>query len=554
MSGSDEAAVTDPQPRWLFAVLLLAVGVVHVRGWWGSYVYDDLLLVVQNTAVRADDVATLLAKPLFAGVADYWRPLTMLALWGGHRLGGAFGVHVLAWLLHLVATAFAWRVARRVLDRPLAAFFAALLFGVHPVQIEGVAWCASLNDPLWWALGFWCLDGALRSAHGTMAVTFALALLAKENAIVLAPLVVVVRWWARLPLRATAAWLAAVFTAWWLLRAWAFGAVAGGIGHGADDPVATAHWPAAALEVFGRQLELLVWPWPMSPFRAFDGSVATLLRAAAWSLAWLAAFATAWWCGARDRVLALALIGAPIVLAAAFADRLGPYPIADRYLGPAVLGAGLLLVGRAPGRARLVTAAVVAVAAAAASIHQTGIWRDPIRLAERGLEVAPRDPGVLVMAGNVRLDRGEVGLARQHYERALAAAAAPGAEVRSRIALDARIGLAWCLLRGSTPQPRAAAAQFERIVEADPEGAFAWIGLGVALGMAGDAAHAEQALLRAIELAPDDSRAHGNYAYLCYLRGRLDVARAAAQRAVELDPGNAQAADLLKRLAGPTMR
>lgn len=553
MSGSDDA-VTDPQPRWLLGVLLLVVGAVHLRGWWGTYVYDDLLLVVQNEAVRSDDVATLLAKPLFSGVADYWRPLTMLTLWGGHRLGGALAVHVLAWLLHLAATAFAWCVARRVVDRPAAAFVAALVFGVHPVQVEGVAWCAALNDPLWWALGLWCLDAALRSAHGTMAVAFALALLAKENAIVLAPLVVVVRWWARLPLRASAGWLAAVFAGWWLLRAWVFGAVAGGIGHGADDPVAKAQWPAAALEVFGRQLELLVWPWPMSPFRAFDGGAATLVRAAAWSLAWLATLVVAWRRGRRDAVLASALIGAPIVLAAAFADRLGPYPIADRYLGPAVLGAGLLLVGRAPGRPRLVAAMVVAVVAAVASIQQTRIWLDPARLAERGLEVAPQDPGVLVMAGNVSLDRGDVGLARRHYERALATAAAPGADVRSRIALDAQIGLAWCLLSGSPPQPRVAAAHFERIVEVDPEGAFAWIGLGVAHGMVGDAVRAEQALLRAIELAPDDSRAHGNYANLCYLRGRFGEARAAAQRAVELDPGNTQAAALLQRLAGASNR
>ncbi|MBL9077312.1 MAG: tetratricopeptide repeat protein [Planctomycetes bacterium] len=549
-----ESELALHRSRWLTAALLVAVATVHLPGLGGDYLYDDRLLVTQNVALQTDDLARLLRQPLFGGVTDYWRPLTMLALWFGDRTAGAAGVHALALLAHLVATWFALRLARRFVVRPEAAFAAALLFGVHPVQVEGVAWCAAINDPLWWAFGLWCLDAVLRSAHAAAAVAFAMALLAKESAVALLPLVAMARWAVRLPVRRSLAWLLGVVAFWWLLRWVAFGSVAGGIGHRADDPIAVARWPAAALEVFGRHLELLVWPWPMSPFRAFDGGIGMQLRAAAWALAWGAAAVIAG--RRRDRValFALAAVAAPLALPTAFAARLGPYPIADRYLGPAVLGAALLLVGRDSGRRRCGFALALGLGAAVASVLQVGIWRDDAHLVECGLAVAPRDPGLLVMDGNGKLAAGAFPAARSAYEAALAAMPSVGAGVRSRIALDAELGLAWCDLNGAPPNPRRARQRFERIAQSDPQSAFAWIGLGVAHGMLGDAGLAERALRHAIELDPASSQAHGNLANLYFLGGRYAEARAAAQRAVELDAGNTRAAELLQRLGGQSTR
>lgn len=552
MSASDAGvgphAVRTPGGSRLPLALLVVVGAVHARAWFGGFVYDDRLLVSQNAALQHGDLADLLTRPLFNGVADYWRPLAMLGLWLGNAVGGAAGIHVLAWLAHLVATWFAWRIARRVVANAAPAFAAALLFGLHPVQVEGVAWCSSFNDPLWWAFGLWSVDAALRSAHAVTAAAFVLAMLAKENAVVVLPIALAARWWQRQPLRPALLALVGAGLLWWLLRGWMFGSLTGGIGHGVEDPVVRERWPLAALESFGRQLELLVWPWPMSPFRTLTGKTAELLRASVWALAWLVAFAAALWRGARWLAFALVLVAAPPLLAAVFCHRLGGYPIADRYLGPAVLGAALLLVGRRPGHARLGVASALAVIAAAASVVQAGIWRGPQQLAARGLEVAPADPMVLVMTGNLLLEQGDVLGARDTYRAALAPGRVYASGAEPRVTADAQIGLAWCLLRASPPDPRQAAAAFEQVLRDDGGSAFAWVGLGVAHGMAGRAADAERALRRAIELDPGNSQAHFNLAYLFAQSGRRAEARVAAAAALRCDPANRQAEQLLHQL------
>ena len=171
--------------RSLVALLLALTAAVHALALDGAFVYDDELLIVQNAALQHGELWTLLSQPYFGPDHGYWRPLTSLALWLGNAIGGAAGIHALALAAHTLATWLAFRIAHRLLGNAPLACATALLFGLHPVQVEGVAWCSALNDPLWLACGLGCLDAVLRGRIGTAAACFALALLAKENAIVL---------------------------------------------------------------------------------------------------------------------------------------------------------------------------------------------------------------------------------------------------------------------------------------------------------------------------------------------------------------------------------
>lgn len=531
-------------------LLLMIVGAVFARAWSGDYLYDDRLLVTGNAALRAGDFAALTAQPFLRGGGEgYWRPLSMLGLWLGHAVGGAAGIHAIAWLAHLAATWFAWRIALRLLGEGPAPWMAALLFGLHPVQVEGVAWCSALSDPLCWCLGLAGLDAALRSRSAAAIGLCLLALLAKESAVLLVPLAVAARRAVQLPWRPTAIALLAAGAVWWLLRMLVFGSLAGGFGRGTVDPVAAARWPEAALELFGRELGLLVWPWPLMPFRTLDGSLGALGRAIAWIGALAVSFVIVRRGAVRWAPFALALVVASPLLAACLCPHLGGYPVADRYLGPSVLGASLLLVGARPGRWRLAVAAVLAVIAGTTSVLQIGVWRDQERLLAQGLAAAPTDPGLLVMMGNVLLERGDAGRARDAYRAALLPRADVPAGVEPTVVADAELGLAWCLLRTTPPDPHRAAKVFEQRA-ANGAGALAWIGVGVARGMLGEHVAAERALRHALELDPASSQAHYNLAFLLQLLGREDEARASAAAAVRSDPGNAAAVELLRRL-GP---
>ncbi len=138
--------------------LALFVGAALVYGSLAlaDFVWDDVPLVVQNSLTG--DLANLprfFSEDLWhsSGVeghdSGYYRPLMLTslavdrALWGlsaaGHHL------HSVAW--HLGASAVLLVLLRRLVA-PLPALLGTVVFTLHPLQSEAVAWIASRNDPM----------------------------------------------------------------------------------------------------------------------------------------------------------------------------------------------------------------------------------------------------------------------------------------------------------------------------------------------------------------------------------------------------------------------
>src|SRR5215475_3926510 len=90
------------------------------------------------------------------GATDGWmriwsirqtRPLTYLTFWLNRMIGGGdpLGYHLLNLALHIGAVALAWECLRRLLPER-AAFIAAAIFAIHPIQTEAVdyVWARSI--------------------------------------------------------------------------------------------------------------------------------------------------------------------------------------------------------------------------------------------------------------------------------------------------------------------------------------------------------------------------------------------------------------------------
>ncbi|MBM4084610.1 MAG: tetratricopeptide repeat protein, partial [Planctomycetes bacterium] len=125
---------------------------------------------------------------------ESYRPLEQVAFALGHALwrNSPIGYHALNGALYLAAVSLAYAVLARILAGRRAAFFAALLFAVHPVHSEAVNWLKNVVELLcfiWLSLSFltWLkfAEATRRRWLAISVVSFMLALLCKEGAIVL---------------------------------------------------------------------------------------------------------------------------------------------------------------------------------------------------------------------------------------------------------------------------------------------------------------------------------------------------------------------------------
>ncbi len=193
------------------ALIALAVGVVFGASTRGDFVYDDTRQVMRNPLIQDPSLlGQALTSDVWAfkgdgseAVSNYWRPT--FTSWSVlcFRL---FGLKPMGWklgnlLLHLVACGALFAVLGR-LDCSVGLRHACtLLFALHPVHVESVAWIAGAPDLLLastllgslWAVSQWQESG--RSGWlGLSLVLYALALGSKEVAFVCAPLFFLLLW------------------------------------------------------------------------------------------------------------------------------------------------------------------------------------------------------------------------------------------------------------------------------------------------------------------------------------------------------------------------
>ncbi len=184
-----------------FAIAFGAALVVYGPAITGPYVFDD----------RAQRYSELVG----AGHSlKYWieglRPMLYFSFWLNHMILGdkPLGYHLVNILIHALNSTLVLVITYRLLNfsgvsatpaiRKLLAGFAAALFLLHPIQTESVSYIASRSETLCaffilaaWALFVYRLPGAVSwpVAAGILAL-FAAAAATKENAVVLAPLLV----------------------------------------------------------------------------------------------------------------------------------------------------------------------------------------------------------------------------------------------------------------------------------------------------------------------------------------------------------------------------
>jgi len=136
---------------WLLLVLLAVLG-TFLPVLAAGLIWDDRMLLLPEQSVTLFE---LFFRPYLPAVdrliSPYFRPLPRLSLLLTAGLGGAIPVvqHGLNLLLHLLNTALVMSLTRRMFRTSLLQVLAVgVLFGLHPLHVEPVAWIAGRPDLL----------------------------------------------------------------------------------------------------------------------------------------------------------------------------------------------------------------------------------------------------------------------------------------------------------------------------------------------------------------------------------------------------------------------
>jgi tetratricopeptide (TPR) repeat protein len=443
------AAVSPRWLPWLAALAVAAiVAVVFAPALDNGFVdWDDEVNVTSNQSFRGLGWAQL--RWMFSTtLLGQYIPLTWLSLALDHALWGMNprGYHATNVLLHAVNAALVVLVARRLLGPlPLpGALAAGLVFGLHPLRVESVAWVTERRDVL--SLGFallavlaW-LRSAERSGPGRgqwLAASlgaYAASLLSKQLTMTL-PLVLAIL--DVYPLRRRA----------WLEKLpYAMLGVAGAV----VALVAIRTASMTSWEQYGAMARLGMTAWslgfylsrtlvpidlsplyelppvvdPLAPPFLLSGLVTVALSAAAVGLCrrapWLA---TAW---ATYVVMVLPVAG-PVHAGFQLAHDRYSYLACLPWAILAGAGAGSLVrawragtVSRAVATAGVGAMIAVVAAWAGLTARQIGVWRDPVALWEQAVRVDPMCAVCRSNLGRSLLDAGRLGEAEAELWHAIA--------------------------------------------------------------------------------------------------------------------------------------
>jgi tetratricopeptide (TPR) repeat protein len=540
----------------LVVIVLLVFG--QVRS-FGFVDYDDGDYVFRNPHVSQGPLLERVRWAFGAFHAANWHPVTWLSFIADAALFGLDPgrLHTENLLLHAVNVVLLCSVLVRLTGSVGASALAAALFAVHPLRAESVAWVTERKGLL---MALCCLlalqayvSYARRPATGRLLAVagfFALALMAKPQAVTLPLVLLVLDWWplgrigGTAPQATTGRVVREKMPLLVLAAAGTFLTVAAQQQAGALAPLAALAVEtrfANAVVAPVRYLARSLWPsglalsYPLAVQPAWHVGCAVALLAAI-SLAAVRWRQTRPW-------LAAGWLGFLVLLAPVTnLFQTGGQSLADRYTYlphlPLLLlawPAGRAVAARRGMRRMVVVAALgTGLLFGVAAHRQASLWRDEGDLFAYAVAVTTGNWKMHYNLANTLERRGDAAAAERHY----------------RLALEARPDYPEALnnlgsLYGRRGERALAQALFLEAVSRAPGYGVAWFNLGINREQAGDDTGALEAYGRARALQPANAGLRVRLGTLLMRQGWTDDGRAECREALRLDPASASAAACL---------
>lgn len=481
------------------------------------FIYDDISLITDNIYIRSwSNIENIFTKNLAAGGVGGWqssfyRPIQMLtymmdfSIW---KLNPA-GYHFTSTVLHILAALCIYWFIDILYSKNILSFLVAAFFAVHPVHTEAVAYISGRADSL--ALIFIILTfisylKQLNSANTAsirstilLAVSYILALFAKENSLILPALIMLYHYTFKEKIK-PAAFLSilGISLIYIALRLTVLKALLSNVSY-ATTLFQRLPGFFAALTSYVRILLA-----PLDLHMEYGKKLFEFTDAR--SLLGMAILVSALIFGFikrnRNKLVFFSIFWFFITLLPVS----NLYPInaymAEHWLYLPSLGFFLLLAGGVTSLYKndkfKIVAMVIAIAIlsfySCLTIRQNGYWKDQLTFYERTLKYAPDSPIIYNNLANIYMNSGKVQEAIPLYKKA---------------------------------------------IELNPRLVGAYTNLGVLYANTGKIKEAIILYKKAIEFNPNDAYANNNLANIYKDNGRIQEAIALYKKSIKLDPNDA---------------
>ena len=209
---SETVPPTTEAGRWrdflLHAAIIVLAGLwIYSPAYHGDWLWDDDQLLTANPVVQSGSLQGLGKLWFNPDGADFF-PLSYTALWAQWPFfkNTPTGYHVTTIVLHVIGSLLLWALLHRM--RVPGAWLSGLIFAIHPVAVESVAWVSetknTLSMPLFllsclcWVVQDEEREGPRRTWFYVLSMAFfLLAMLAKTSMVGLPVLLLLHAWWKR---------------------------------------------------------------------------------------------------------------------------------------------------------------------------------------------------------------------------------------------------------------------------------------------------------------------------------------------------------------------
>ena len=517
--------------------------------------WDDDEYVTENYVIR--NLSWITLKTIFTSFYTdiYYCPLVILSYTLEYALFGLapFGDHLTYLLLHMGNPLLVFALVLRLSTHLLPALVAALLFGVHPLHVESVAWVTERKDMLSTLFFLGSVLLYLRYQQDRQArfyalslVTFVLSLLSKPMGITL-PFILFLcdylcaRAWTPRTLveKVPFVMVSALFSVVTVLSLQSSGNINAARFSALGDNVLVACWGLAFY--LGKTLA----PVGLSALYPYPPEISLRLPAFFLPPILLLALAAGVWISRRYTravvfgslfffITLLPLLRIIPIRGAVTADHFMYIPsIGLFYLAGVAFQRVYTWKTRWEGAKKVFLRAVLSLTILTLSVltwQRCNVWQDSETLWLNVLEAHPEVP---IVHNNLGAAYGRKGLLEEaivEYEKALA--------------LDPKYVLAHNNLGfayGRKGLLEEAIVEYKKALALDPKSVIARNNLGNVYGMKGLLEEAITEFKKALAVAPDYPLAHNNLGYTYLIQGKLETAITEFHKALAIDPIYARA-------------